>query len=262
MQPAFAPSLGAPRAKHATYVGLRPSRCALPQRAVAPAVPARTMPTAKIFDWKKRADENYAVLPAEDEGVFKLHNLRPAPGSRHRKKRKGRGHAAGQGGSCGFGMRGQKSRAGRPSRPGFEGGQTPLYRRLPKFVGRPTGPGHKKTEYALMKIEYLNGCEEGEVVTFDLLKSRGVVTKQKRKIYKVVGGSELTVKNLTVKAHAFTTSAVEAIEGAGGTCVLVSPTTGKDIILEDEESDDVVAEEEAVAEGVDGEDEAEEDQPE
>lgn len=147
-------------------------------------------------------------------------------------------------------MRGQKSRSGRPSRPGFEGGQTPLYRRVPKFVGRPMGPGHTKTVYALMKIEYLNGCEEGSIVTFAGLKDMGLMTKQKRKIYKVVGGEELTVKNLTVKAHAFTTSAVEAIEKAGGNCVLVSPTTGKDIVMEEDE-DDVV----------DGVDESE-DQPE
>ena len=70
--------------------------------------------------------------------------LKPAPGSRHRHKRKGRGIAAGQGASCGFGMRGQKSRSGPGVRAGFEGGQTALYRRLPKLVGRPMGPGHTK----------------------------------------------------------------------------------------------------------------------
>lgn len=239
MNPAFAPSvLGGATRKHATYIGLRPSTSALPTRVAATPSVARTQPSAKIFDWKKRADENYAVLPEKDEGIFTLTNLRPAPGSHQRKKRKGRGDAAGQGARCGFGMRGQKSRSGRPSRPGFEGGQTPLYRRVPKFVGRPMGPGHTKTEYALMKIEFLNGCEEGEIVTFDALKDKGVMTKQKRKIVKVTGGSQLNVKNLTVKAHAFTTSAVEAIEGAGGTCVLVSPTTGEDIVVEEEDADE------------------------
>lgn len=243
MQPAFAPSLGAPRAKHVSYVGLRPRACPLRARP-STAVSARVTPTAKMFDWKKRQDATYADLPPEDEGIFTLTNLRPAPGSRKRKKRKGRGHSAGQGGSCGFGMRGQKSRSGRGVRPGFEGGQTPLYRRIPKFVGRPMGPGHKKTEYALMKIGFLNGCEEGSVVTFQGLKAMGLMTKQKRKIYKVVGGEDLTVKNLTVKAHAFTTSAVDAIEGAGGTCVLVSPTTGKDIVFEEEEDEEVATESE------------------
>ncbi|PXF40105.1 50S ribosomal protein L15 [Gracilariopsis chorda] len=247
MQPTFVAPLGrAP--KHPTYIGLRPSTCRLPTRPPATARPAsRVSPTAKIFDWKKRQDPDYNKLPEEDDGIFKFTNLRPAPGSRHRKKRKGRGDAAGQGARCGFGMRGQKSRSGRSVRPGFEGGQTPLYRRIPKFVGRPTGPGHKKTEYALLKIEHLNGCEEGEIVTFEGMKEKGIVTKQKRKIYKVVGGAELTVQNLTVKAHAFTTSAVEAIEGAGGTCVLISPTTGKDIVLDDDDENDDVEEQPVAA---------------
>lgn len=73
-----------------------------------------------------------------------MDTLKPAPGSRQRHKRKGRGIAAGQGASCGFGMRGQKSRSGPGVRAGFEGGQQPLYRRLPKLVGRPMGPGHTK----------------------------------------------------------------------------------------------------------------------
>lgn len=75
---------------------------------------------------------------------LRVDTLKPAPGSNKRHKRKGRGIAAGQGASCGFGMRGQKSRSGPGVRAGFEGGQTPLYRRIPKFVGRPMGPGHKK----------------------------------------------------------------------------------------------------------------------
>jgi large subunit ribosomal protein L15 len=223
------------------YVGLRPATCALPatsraRLSAARVTPTRVTPSAKLFDWKKRADPDYAKL--EGDGVFTLDNLRPAPGSRHRKKRKGRGDAAGQGGSCGFGMRGQKSRSGRPSRPGFEGGQTPLYRRVPKFTGRPMGPGHKKTEYGLMKIEFLNGMEENSIVTFEALKEAGLMTKQKRKLVKVTGGAELTVKGLTVKAHAFTSSAVSAIEAAGGKCVLVSPTTGKDIVFEEEKNEE------------------------
>ncbi|CAN8066071.1 unnamed protein product [Agarophyton chilense] len=242
MQPAFvAPLGGAP--KHTTYIGLRPATCRFPERIPSVARPARHVsPTAKIFDWKKRQDPNYGKLPEEDDGIFKFTNLKPAPGSRHRKKRKGRGDAAGQGARCGFGMRGQKSRSGRSVRLGFEGGQTPLYRRIPKFVGRPMGPGHKKTKYALLKIEHLNGCEEGEIVTFEGLKEKGIVTKQKLKIWKVVGGTDLSVRNLTVKAHAFTTSAVEAIEGAGGTCVLISPTTGKDIVFDEGAADDTVDE--------------------
>lgn len=74
----------------------------------------------------------------------RVDTLKSAPGSRKRHKRKGRGISAGQGASCGFGMRGQKSRSGPGVRAGFEGGQMPLYRRIPKLVGRPMGPGHTK----------------------------------------------------------------------------------------------------------------------
>eukprot|EP00184_Porphyridium_aerugineum_P002296 CAMPEP_0184699232 /NCGR_PEP_ID=MMETSP0313-20130426/5576_1 /TAXON_ID=2792 /ORGANISM="Porphyridium aerugineum, Strain SAG 1380-2" /LENGTH=240 /DNA_ID=CAMNT_0027158289 /DNA_START=136 /DNA_END=858 /DNA_ORIENTATION=+ len=186
----------------------------------------------KVFDWKKRGNAAYAG--AAQPGELTLSTLIPAPGSRHRKKRKGRGEGAGQGRSCGFGMRGQKSRSGRPTRPGFEGGQTPLHRRLPKYVGRPTGPGHQHKEYALIKISDLNKCPENMEVCFDTLLAHGFVTRDKRSLRKVVGGEELTVKGLTVKAHAFTSSAVEAIEKAGGKCVLLSPTTGEVIQLEEE----------------------------
>lgn len=233
---AFVAPLGAHRP--ATFIGLRPSVCRLPTRAArAPtrlsplpvAAPVRASPCAKLFDWKKRQDPNHAAIPEEDEGIFKLTNIRAAPGSRQKKKRKGRGDAAGQGAKCGFGMRGQKSRSGRGVRAGFEGGQTPLYRRIPKFVGRPMGPGHKKKEFALMKIDHLNGCEEGSVVTFEALKERGIMTKQKRKIIKVVGGTGLLVGGLTVRAHAFTKSAIGEIEGKGGKCIRISRTTGKDL---------------------------------
>lgn len=83
-------------------------------------------------------------------------NLRPFPGNYPKKHRKGRGHAAGGGGSCGYGMRGQNSRGG--VRPGFEGGQQPQYRRAPKWPGRPMGPGHKRTLYALIQIDVSGVC--------------------------------------------------------------------------------------------------------
>lgn len=110
------------------------------------AAPATSPISMKVFDWKKRSD-TYS-----EESEFKLHNLRPAPGSAHRKIRKGRGMGSGKGGPGGFGMRGQLSRGGRPTRPGFEGGQTPLYRRIPKLRGKPMGPGHTKTVYGLIKV--------------------------------------------------------------------------------------------------------------
>merc|ERR1719277_1042465 len=112
----------------------------------------------KLYDWKRREADESAINDVENF-VFTLDNLKPAPGSRKRKMRKGRGISAGQGATCGFGMRGQKSRSGRPMRAGFEGGQTPLYRRLPKLVGRPTGPGHQNEVFSLITLEQLAGCD-------------------------------------------------------------------------------------------------------
>lgn len=94
-----------------------------------------------------RLPDIYIFITVLDE--VRVDTLKSSPGSRHRHKRKGRGIAAGQGASCGFGMRGQKSRSGPGVRAGFEGGQTALYRRLPKLVGRPMGPGHTKKVSAL-----------------------------------------------------------------------------------------------------------------
>jgi len=181
----------------------------------------------KIFDWKRReADES--ALNDPDGPEWTLNTIKPAPGSRKRKKRKGRGIAAGQGATCGFGMRGQKARSGRPERPGFEGGQTPLYRRLPKFVGKPTGPGHTKTVYNLIKLDEINSAEPGSTCNFESLLESGSVTKSKYPIHKVVVGSaEFTAKDVTVQAHAFTASARTAIENAGGKCQLLKRTTGE-----------------------------------
>jgi large subunit ribosomal protein L15 len=181
----------------------------------------------KLYDWKRRtADES--VLNDLDNTEFTFDNLRPAPGSRKSKTRKGRGISAGQGATCGFGMRGQKSRGGRPTRPGFEGGQTPLYRRLPKFVGKPMGPGHEKTVYNVISTDALSKVEAGSTVTFDSLFEKGLITKSKLSIHKVVMGKAGSVaNNLTVQAHGFTGSAREAIEAAGGKCQILSPTTNQ-----------------------------------
>ncbi|MFS8512145.1 MAG: 50S ribosomal protein L15, partial [Planifilum fulgidum] len=97
---------------------------------------------------------------------MKLHELKPAPGSRRPRKRVGRGIAAGQGKTAGRGTKGQKARAGGGVRPGFEGGQNPLYRRLPKRGF--TNPNRK--EYAVINVDDLNRFEEGTVVTPELLK--------------------------------------------------------------------------------------------
>eukprot|EP00815_Leptocylindrus_aporus_P006762 CAMPEP_0116056738 /NCGR_PEP_ID=MMETSP0322-20121206/4190_1 /TAXON_ID=163516 /ORGANISM="Leptocylindrus danicus var. apora, Strain B651" /LENGTH=223 /DNA_ID=CAMNT_0003540607 /DNA_START=109 /DNA_END=780 /DNA_ORIENTATION=+ len=180
----------------------------------------------KIYDWKRRSADESALNDVENS-EFSLGNLRPAPGSKKRKSRKGRGISAGQGASCGFGMRGQKSRSGRPTRPGFEGGQQPLYRRLPKFVGRPMGPGHSKTIYNTIKLSELNGAAEGSTVNFESLFENKMVTKSKYDIHKIVSGGDFTAKGLTVQAHAFTKSARDAIEGSGGKCELLKRTTGE-----------------------------------
>merc|ERR1719267_371777 len=186
--------------------------------AMAPAArsPAVQM---KVYDWQTRG------TPAPDLETLDLSNMKVAPGSHKAKTRKGRGISAGQGATCGFGTRGQKSRAGRSVRPGFEGGQIPLYRRLPKFVGRPMGKGHSKTLYGIVKLNVLNTLPEGSVVDYDSLQEQKLVSKSKYALKKVVSGpEEYTAKGLTVKAHAFTASARAAIEGNGGTCVVLPKT--------------------------------------
>lgn len=185
----------------------------------------------KIFDWKRRtADES--VLNDIENTVLTLDNLRSAPGARKRAMRKGRGIAAGKGATCGFGMRGQRSRSGNPQRPGFEGGQTPLYRRLPKFVGKPTGPGHTKTIYNVIPTSVLCKVEAGSTVSFNALQELGLVTKSKFQLHKVVlgrGSDEPVASNIKVQAHAFTSTARSAIEAVGGTCELLSKTTHQPI---------------------------------
>ncbi|MBN2909290.1 50S ribosomal protein L15 [Polycladomyces sp. WAk] len=141
---------------------------------------------------------------------MKLHELQPAPGSRRPKKRVGRGIAAGQGKTAGRGTKGQKARSGGGVRPGFEGGQNPIYRRLPKRGF--TNPNRK--EYAVVNLSTLNRFEEGTVVTPELLMETGIVKKLHDGL-KVLGDGELKVK-LTVKAHKFSRTAVEKIEAAGG----------------------------------------------
>ena len=145
--------------------------------------------------------------------TLNLQSLKPQKGSRRRKLRKGRGIAAGQGASCGFGMRGQKSRSGRPTRPGFEGGQMPLYRRVPKLK-------HftliNPKNYTVINVSKFADLKAGSTVNIDTLVKDGLVTSPKHPL-KVLGNGDLKVK-LTVQAAAFTASAREKIEAAGGTC--------------------------------------------
>jgi len=145
--------------------------------------------------------------------TIKLESLQSNKGSRRKKLRKGRGIAAGQGASCGFGMRGQKSRSGRPTRPGFEGGQMPLYRRVPKLKHFPIV---NQKKFTVLNVSNLNGLKDGTVVNLDSLVKEGILTKPKDPL-KILGNGKLEVK-LTVQAAAFTISAKKKIEEVGGTC--------------------------------------------
>ena len=142
---------------------------------------------------------------------MKLHELKPNPGSVKERKRLGRGTASGQGKTGGKGQKGQNSRSGGGVRPGFEGGQMPLYRRLPKrgFTNI------FATQYAEINVEVLNDIfEDGAIITPNLLKETGILKRQLDGV-KVLGNGEIT-KKLTVKANKFSKSAVEKIEAAGG----------------------------------------------
>ncbi len=145
--------------------------------------------------------------------TIRLDSLKSNKGARRRKLRKGRGIAAGQGASCGFGMRGQKSRSGRPTRPGFEGGQMPLYRRVPKLKHFPLV---NPKSFSIINVSCLNELEEGTTVNLDSLVKKGILTNPKYPL-KVLGNGNLKVK-LLVQAASFTASAKTKIESAGGTC--------------------------------------------
>jgi large subunit ribosomal protein L15 len=144
---------------------------------------------------------------------MKLHHLKPAPGSKQSKIRVGRGESGRRGKTAGRGTKGQKARGS--VRPGFEGGQMPLQRRLPKLKGF---KNRNKEVFAVINVGRLDDLESGSTVTPDDLRARGMV-KQRGRI-KVLGEGELT-KALTVHAHAFSLGAVEKIKAAGGSVEVV-----------------------------------------
>ena len=141
---------------------------------------------------------------------MKLHELRAPEGANKAPKRKGRGTATGQGKTAGRGMNGQNSRSGGGVRPGFEGGQMPLTRIMPKRGFR----NPNKKQWAILNVEALNLFENGTVVTPEMLVENGIIKKVADGV-KVLGDGKLE-KNLTVQANKFTASAVEKIEAAGG----------------------------------------------
>ena len=146
---------------------------------------------------------------------MQIHELSPMPGSTHVDKRKGRGHATGNGKTAGRGHKGQKARSGGGVRVGFEGGQMPLARRIPKrgfnnIFAKPL---------EAVNISALDRFEDGEVVDAAALLTRGVISKCKYGV-KILGEGEIT-KKLTVKAAAFSATAKEKIEAAGGKAEVV-----------------------------------------
>ncbi len=148
---------------------------------------------------------------------MRLENLSPAEGARTSKKRVGRGIGSGTGKTSTKGHKGQWARSGGGVRPGFEGGQMPLTRRVPK---RGFNNFFKKI-YTIVNVETLNSLAEGTEVTYEVLFAAGLIKDVKNTIgLKVLGNGELKVK-LTVKARAFTASAKEAIEKVGGTCEII-----------------------------------------
>ena len=146
---------------------------------------------------------------------MKLHELKPSEGSRKERNRVGRGTGSGNGKTSGKGHKGQNARSGGGVRPGFEGGQTPLFQRLPKrgFTNI------NRKDFAIVNLETLARFEDGTAVTPELLIETGVVSNAKAGI-KILGKGTLD-KKLTVRAHKFSSTAKEAIEAAGGTIEVI-----------------------------------------
>ncbi|WP_369901485.1 50S ribosomal protein L15 [Bacillus manliponensis] len=146
---------------------------------------------------------------------MKLHELKPAEGSRKVRNRVGRGIGSGNGKTAGKGHKGQNARSGGGVRLGFEGGQTPLFRRLPKrgFTNI------NRKEFAIVNLSALNRFEDGTEVTPELLLETGVISKLNDGVKVLASGA--VEKKLTVKAHKFSSSAKEAIEAAGGTVEVI-----------------------------------------
>jgi large subunit ribosomal protein L15 len=148
-----------------------------------------------------------------------LSNLKPAQGSKHSKKRIGRGHGSGQGTQAGRGHKGAQSRSGYSFKRGFEGGQMPLHRRVPKRGFH----NEFRVEYAVVNLDTLSArFDNGTVVTPELLQESGLITQTRRPI-KVLARGEVS-KKLTVRAHKFSGKAAEKIAAAGGTTEVIGGT--------------------------------------
>lgn len=158
-----------------------------------------------------------------EEKKVKLHELKSAEGSRKSRNRVGRGTSSGNGKTSGRGQKGQKSRSGGYIRPGFEGGQTPLFRRMPKrgFLNV------NRKEYAIVNLDTLNHLKDGDIVDAESLIAAKIVKNVKSGI-KILGKGELKVKNLKLTVAKISDSAREAVEKNGGTInILTNKATEK-----------------------------------
>jgi large subunit ribosomal protein L15 len=153
---------------------------------------------------------------------MRLHDLKPRPGSKHRRKRLGQGESSGHGKTSGRGGKGQTARSGSSIRIGFEGGQMPLIRRIPK---RGFNNARFAVRYIPVNLESLNSFQDGTTVDETTLRGSGIANGRGKKI-KILGDGELTRK-LTVKVHAFSASARAKIEKLGGVCELIVPPSQK-----------------------------------
>ena len=149
---------------------------------------------------------------------MRLHDLKPRPGAKHRRKRLGQGESSGHGKTSGRGGKGQTARSGSSIRIGFEGGQMPLLRRIPK---RGFNNARHGTRYLPVNLDSLNQFEDGARVDEAALRSVGLANGRSNGV-KILGDGDLT-KKLTVSAHAFSASAKAKIEAKGGTCEVVAP---------------------------------------
>jgi large subunit ribosomal protein L15 len=147
---------------------------------------------------------------------MRLHDLKPRPGAKHRRKRLGQGESSGHGKTSGRGGKGQTARSGSSIRIGFEGGQMPLIRRIPK---RGFNNARHTIQYIPVNLEALNKFTDGTKVDFETLRTAGLANGKGAGV-KILGNGELTRK-LTVTAHAFSASAKSKIEGKGGTCEVI-----------------------------------------
>lgn len=151
-----------------------------------------------------------------------IENLAPGKGARKARKRKGRGNASGNGRTAGSGEKGQKARSGGGVRPGFEGGQMPLYRRIPKFGFRSRKEILGINQYQTVPLSSLNRYDDGSVLDPSIFAANGYKPGSKQKAgIKIIGSGELS-KKLTVKVHAISVGAKAKIEAAGGTVEILS----------------------------------------